>query len=212
MSLPVLSTTCSTTTQPDNDRIAAALADQKALQEFLQALADCQQQPQHTYFDEAKSPRLEMNVKGETVYFRPLHRDDYNRQYLHLLGQLTKVGSSTKEEWDTQYDRIFPHTGPTNTTILVAECPTTGVIVGTGTLLCEHKFIRSMGAVGHIEDIVVHETWRHNKLGSVIVDMLSTLSQMLGHYKTILDCSEDTRVFYEKMGYTPHGLQMSKYH
>jgi glucosamine-phosphate N-acetyltransferase len=64
-------------------------------------------------------------------------------------------------------------------------------LVGSGTLLLEHKFIRASGSVGHIEDIVVDPTIRGKNLGKLIIASLTHISEKLGAYKTILDCNKD---------------------
>lgn len=40
-----------------------------------------------------------------------------------------------------------------------------GIIVACATLLVEHKFLRECGNVGHIEDVVVHDSQRGKGLG-----------------------------------------------
>jgi glucosamine-phosphate N-acetyltransferase len=55
------------------------------------------------------------------------------------------------------------------TRVVVIEEPTTGRIVASGSLLVERKFIRQCGLVGHIEDIVVHDSQRGKNLGRMYV-------------------------------------------
>lgn len=38
-------------------------------------------------------------------------------------------------------------------------------IIASATLLVEHKFLHACGSVGHIEDVVVHDSQRGKKLG-----------------------------------------------
>jgi glucosamine-phosphate N-acetyltransferase len=78
------------------------------------------------------------------------------------------------------------------TLTLVIEDQSTNVIIASGSLVQERKFIRNQGYCGHIEDIVVHKTYRRQNLGFIIVDGLTKLAfQNKDMYKVILDCSEN---------------------
>lgn len=90
----------------------------------------------------------------------------------------------------------------------------------------EKKFLRGLGTAGHIEDIAVDKSQHGKKLGFRIIQALIAISEGLGAYKTILDCSDDTirepillktgaplvenicTVFYEKCGMAKKGIQM----
>ncbi len=63
-------------------------------------------------------------------------------------------------------------------------------IVSVGTLFVERKFLRGLGAVGHIEDIAVDKSQQGKKLGLRIINALTGISENSGCYKTILNCSE----------------------
>jgi len=54
----------------------------------------------------------------------------------------------------------------------------------------EKKFLRGLGTVGHIEDIAVDKTQQGKKLGLRIIQALTGISEDLGAYKTILNCSD----------------------
>jgi glucosamine-phosphate N-acetyltransferase len=99
-------------------------------------------------------------------------------------------------------------------------------LVGTGTVFMEKKFLRGLGTVGHIEDIAVDKSQQGKKLGLRIIQALTGISEALGAYKTILNCSDnnirkpicsETEVllaqhfctaFYEKCGYTKKENEM----
>lgn len=55
----------------------------------------------------------------------------------------------------------------------------------------ERKFLRNLGTVGHIEDIAVDKKMQGLKLGLRIIQALTGISEALGAYKTILNCSTD---------------------
>ena len=64
-------------------------------------------------------------------------------------------------------------------------------VVGTGTVFMEKKFLRGLGTVGHIEDIAVDKNQQGKKLGLRIIHALTGISEGLGAYKTILNCSDN---------------------
>lgn len=84
-------------------------------------------------------------------------------------------------------------------------------IIATATLVVELKFIRNCGKCGHIEDVVVDETYRGLRLGLRVVEALIEAAKDFGCYKVILDCSESNAPFYEKCGLTKKEIQMVRY-
>ena len=77
--------------------------------------------------------------------------------------------------------------------ILVILDTITDKILATGSLILEHKFIRGAATIGHIEDIAVSKSAQGKRLGLHLVNALTELSEILGCYKCILDCSEDNK-------------------
>jgi glucosamine-phosphate N-acetyltransferase len=63
-------------------------------------------------------------------------------------------------------------------------------IIGVGTLFIERKFMRGLGRAGHIEDIAVDKRQQGKKVGIRIINALTWISEIMGSYKTILNCSE----------------------
>ena len=76
-----------------------------------------------------------------------------------------------------------------------------GKVVGAATLLLESKFIHNGGIVGHIEDVVVDKNYQGQKIGEKIIKYLLEFAKTKGCYKTILDCVDDVKPFYEKLGF-----------
>ena len=66
-------------------------------------------------------------------------------------------------------------------------------LIASGVVFMEHKFLRNLGIVGHIEDIIVHPDAQGKGLGKVMIQALTLLSEGLGAYKTILDCSDENK-------------------
>jgi glucosamine-phosphate N-acetyltransferase len=81
-------------------------------------------------------------------------------------------------------------------------------VAGTASLLVEQKFIHGGGRVGHIEDVAVHEDFRHHRIGSVLVRHATEEARKLGCYKVILNCFEHLTPFYAQLGYRQHDVGM----
>jgi len=84
-------------------------------------------------------------------------------------------------------------------------------IVGTGTVIYEPKIIHSCKYVGHIEDIVVKTDYRYHGMARNIIKQLTNSAKENNCYKVILDCKPQLSGFYERLDFTIHGTQMSKY-
>ena len=84
-------------------------------------------------------------------------------------------------------------------------------IIGSGTILIENKFIHGGMNVGHIEDIVVHTSYRKMGISQTILDKLKEFAKNNNCYKIILDCKESVESVYKKNNFEITGLQMSHY-
>lgn len=137
---------------------------------------------------------------------RKLESSDYNKGYLELLETLTTVNVEliTSEKFDS-----FIKSLNENHVVYVLENMET--IIGSGTILIENKIIHNCGKVGHIEDIVIHPSYKGKQLGKLIVDSLVEYAQHKGCYKVILDCDDSLQPFYEKCSFKRKGCQMSLY-
>jgi len=102
---------------------------------------------------------------------------------------------------------IFKHikSNP-NHIIIIAEV--NRLIVGSTTLLIEQKFIHEGGIVGHIEDVVVSKEFQGRKIGQKIIKYVLQIAKNQGCYKTILDCSDDVKSFYEEIGFKQHSNEL----
>ena len=74
-------------------------------------------------------------------------------------------------------------------------------IVGSTTLLIERKFIHDGGLVGHIEDVVVRKDYEGKGIGIKLVTSMLERAKEKNCYKTILDCKDDVKKFYERIGF-----------
>eukprot|EP00878_Enallax_costatus_P005318 GHUV01005585.1.p1 GENE.GHUV01005585.1~~GHUV01005585.1.p1 ORF type:complete len:153 (+),score=38.56 GHUV01005585.1:195-653(+) len=139
---------------------------------------------------------------------RELGPEDYDKGFLGLLAQLTTVGDVSVEDYKRRWQEL--NDSP-DYHVAVAEDSSTGKLVGTASLIVEKKFIHSCGKVGHIEDVVVDEAARGQKLGQRLIEELISIAKQQGCYKVILDCGEHNVPFYEKCGLTKKEVQMVKY-
>ncbi len=109
-----------------------------------------------------------------------------------------------------QTDKFFRDLGHNHQIHVIEHCKT-NTVVATGTILVEQKLIHNYGIVGHIEDIVVDDTYRGYGLGKIMIQYLSDIGKDLQCYKCILNCDDKHMGFYEKCGYIRKGAMMSKY-
>jgi glucosamine-phosphate N-acetyltransferase len=140
------------------------------------------------------------------MIFRHIEYNDYYKDYLALLEQLTIV---EKEKIDFIQFESFVNNLSNKHIIIVIE--DNNKIIGTGTLLIENKVIHNMGLVGHMEDIVIHNNYRKQGLGKKIIDELINISIQSNCYKIILDCNEKNVNFYQNSGFKQKEIQMVKY-
>lgn len=129
---------------------------------------------------------------------RPLCSDDYEKGFVTLLSQLTKVGDVTKEMFLKRFHAMRSCAGTYY--LIVLEDTKLEKIVASGTLIVEQKFIHEAAVRGRIEDIVVDNSCRGKKIGKLIVETLILLSERLGCYKTSLECKDPLLTFYTQFG------------
>ena len=63
------------------------------------------------------------------------------------------------------------------------------------------KFIHDGGLVGHIEDVVVRKDYEGKGIGIKLVMSMLERAKEKNCYKTILDCKDDVKQFYERIGF-----------
>lgn len=94
---------------------------------------------------------------------RPLSSEDYDKGHLTCLAQLTTIGEISKQQYLNQFEFMKERRG--EYFVVVIEELATRRIVASGSIIVERKFIRQCGRVGHVEDIVVHESQRGKNFG-----------------------------------------------
>jgi glucosamine-phosphate N-acetyltransferase len=139
----------------------------------------------------------------EEVTIRELKEDDIQKGFLKTLDTLRQTSSITQEKALEIFKEI--KINPKHI-IIIAEL--NGEIIGTTTLLVEPKFIHQGGKVGHIEDVVVRKEFQGRKIGQKIIKFVLQIAKNKGCYKTILDCSDDVKSFYEEIGFKQHSNEL----
>jgi glucosamine-phosphate N-acetyltransferase len=155
------------------------------------------------------SDLITQHCENARYLIRPLSLSDYDKGHLKVMEQLTVVGTVTREEWTNRFLELRRQSE--TYFVAVVEDLQSGVIVASGTLLVERKFIRNAGLCGHIEDIVVDSSARGQNLGLKIVNNLVDIAKRLGCYKVLLDCEKKNIPFYEKIGFREKEIQMVQY-
>jgi glucosamine-phosphate N-acetyltransferase len=132
----------------------------------------------------------------DDLIIRELEEKDLANGFLITLDSLRETSSMNNDKVVEIFKKI--KLNPEHH-IIVAEI--NGKIIGTTTLLIEPKFIHHGGLVGHIEDVVVDKNFQGKKIGEKIIKYVLEFSKNYGCYKTILDCSDNVKPFYEKLGF-----------
>lgn len=126
---------------------------------------------------------------------RELRLEDLNKDYFCLLCQL-----SENKVAHPNLSRITPgmwmmYTLDENKKIFVWEYD--GEIVGTASVLIEHKLLHYGSCIGHIEDVVVDKNTRQRGLGKGLIEACVNFCRKSGCYKIVLDCSDHNVPFYQ---------------
>jgi len=137
------------------------------------------------------------------VTIRKLEEKDLFNGFLQSLDSLRKASDIDEQKAKQVFEKI--NSNP-NHVIYVAVLD--DKIIGSTTLLIEPKFIHNGGLVGHIEDVVVSKDHQGKGIGEKIVLALLDYAKNQGCYKTILDCADNVKPFYEKIGFKTHSNEM----
>ncbi len=130
------------------------------------------------------------------LIIRELEEKDIKNGFLTTLDVLRETSSMSEGKALEIFKKI--KSNPEHI-IIIAEIE--GRVIGSTTLLIEPKFIHQGGVVGHIEDVVVDKKFQGKKIGEKIIIQVLEIAKNHGCYKTILDCSDSVKPFYEKLGF-----------
>ena len=137
------------------------------------------------------------------MIIRQIEENDLYNGFLNSLDSLRKASDIEPSKAKSVFEKI--RSNP-NHVIFVAIL--NGKVVGSTTLLIEPKFIHNGGLVGHIEDVVVNKEFQGQKIGEKLILASLDYAKNAGCYKTILDCLDDVKQFYEKLGFKFHSNAM----
>ena len=137
------------------------------------------------------------------IEIRQIKEEDLGSGFLESLDSLRKTSGMNQEKAKEIFDVIR-----TNSNHIIFVAVLDDRVVGSTTLLIEPKFIHDGGLVGHIEDVVVSKDNQGQGIGKKLILAALDFAKKSGCYKTILDCTEDVRTFYEKIGFKVHSNSM----
>ena len=130
------------------------------------------------------------------IIIREIEEEDLDRGFLEVLDNLRMASDLEDPKAKEVLEKIKQNP---NHRIHVAIDG--NKVVGTTTLFIEQKFIHRGGLVGHIEDVVVRKDYEGTGIGIKLVRSLLEYAKMRQCYKTILDCNDNVKPFYEKIGF-----------
>ena len=133
------------------------------------------------------------------TYNEPIRSKDLHR----LWSQLTNSTLLSKNDF-----KVWCQTVQSNPLfILFGVIKDNDVLVGLGALWLQPKYFHA--PIGHIEDIVIDEKYRGQKLGSYLVQaIINCAKNEKSCHQVILRCKEKNIGFYEKQGLKVNGANM----
>jgi glucosamine-phosphate N-acetyltransferase len=130
------------------------------------------------------------------IIIREIEEDDLENGFLETLDFLRNASDLDKNKANEILKKIKQ-----NTNHIIHVAIDNKKIVGSTTLLIEQKFIHDGGLVGHIEDVVVRKDYEGKGIGIKLVTSMLERAKEKNCYKTILDCKDDVKQFYERIGF-----------
>ena len=130
------------------------------------------------------------------IIIREIEEDDLEKGFLETLDFLRNASDLDKNKANEILKKIKQ-----NPNHIIYVAIDNKKIVGSTTLLIEQKFIHDGGLVGHIEDVVVRKDYEGKGIGIKLVTSMLERAKEKNCYKTILDCNDDVKQFYERIGF-----------
>ena len=137
---------------------------------------------------------------------RKIEVNDYNKNYIDLLSQLSIVDSK-----DITFENFINYINTLHNKHMIYVIEKDTRIISTITIIIEDKIIHTMGRVMHIEDVIVDKNYRGQGLGKMLLQYANSIAEKEKCYKIILNCSEENTHFYEKCDFIKKNIQMAKY-
>lgn len=131
---------------------------------------------------------------------------DFSKGFMELINTFTlNPISITYDDFQSNLEKISIQGG----SILVIE--EHGQIIATCKVLVEQKLHNNCKSVGHIEDVVVHPSFRQKGYATQLIEHAIEHCKQTNCYKVILDCKEEYFRVYEKCGFQKRGIAAAKY-
>ena len=130
------------------------------------------------------------------IEIREIRENDLENGFLETLDFLRKASDLDKSKAKEILEKIKQ-----NSNQIIQVAIDDKKIVGCITLLIEQKFIHDGGLVGHIEDVVVRKDYEGKGIGMKLVTSMLEYAKRKNCYKTILDCKDDVKQFYKRIGF-----------
>lgn len=134
---------------------------------------------------------------------------------------ITNIRPATIKDWENIYSLVtqvwespnktffknnFKKCLDNNSIFFIAQSDS--IIVGSLMLHLQHKVIRNGAIAGFIEEVVVDEPHRGNKIGQKLITHATSHAFSLGCYKVILSCFPERIEFYKRCGYNQESITM----
>ena len=130
------------------------------------------------------------------ILVRKIIESDIDNGFLESLDSLRKASDLDRRKAKEILFRITAN--PFNSIFVAVQ---DGTVIGSTTLIIEQKFIHNGGKVGHIEDVVVSKAHQGKGVGEKVMRFALEYAREQGCYKTILDCEDKVKPFYENLGF-----------
>ena len=127
------------------------------------------------------------------IEIREIEQDDLEKGFLEALDFLRNASGLNKNNAKEILKKIKQ-----NPNHIIHVAIDDKKIIGSTTLFIEQKFIHDGGLVGHIEDVVVRKDYEGRGIGMKLVISLLDVAKQRKCYKTILNCEDSLKQFYEK--------------
>ncbi len=132
----------------------------------------------------------------DDITIRELESKDLFNGFLESMDSLKQASNLDKNKAEQVFEKIN-----SNPYHYVYVAIIDGKVVGSTSMIIEPKFIHDGGNVAHIEDVVVSKDYQGKGIGDMLMKSLLELAKDNNCYKTILDCSDEVKMFYEKIGF-----------
>lgn len=143
----------------------------------------------------------------QNVRIREVEYEDF---FIGLHDVLNTL-SPTKRIWE-DWAEVLDHRERNNVKTFVAYiCDESNYkhrIIGTASLLIEHKITHGHSCCGHIEDVAVLPEFQKDGIGKLLINYAVQYAAGYGCRKVVLGCSDEVKGFYEKLGFKHVGNLM----